>query len=95
MSMPDQPPSFSVGKVTALHGGEVNTFEPNEGCIKALREMIEMAEAGEITGIVCARLHGDNLGSYTIAGMAGPYSLLGALDMAQSELRDYMKDLQG
>ena len=81
----------SVGKVTALHGGEVNSFTPNEGCIKALREMLEMAEAGEITGIVCARLHGDNLGSYTIAGMAGPYSLLGALEMARSDLIESMK----
>ena len=81
-----------MGNVTALHGGEVNTFTPNEGCTKALREMLEKAEAGEITGIVCARLHGDNLGSYTIAGMIGPYSLLGALDMAKSELIDHMKD---
>ena len=87
-------PSFStVPSVVALHGGEVNTYTPNEGCIKALREMLEMAEAGEITGIVCARLHGDNLGSYTIAGMAGPYSLLGALDMAHDELRQRMLEI--
>lgn len=77
--------------VTALHGGDVNTFTPNESCINALREMLEMAEAGEITGIVCARLHGDNLGSYTIAGMAGPYSLLGSLEMARSDLIDAMR----
>jgi len=91
----DRPGSSPVGKVTALHGGEVNTFTPNEGCIKALREMLEMAEAGEITGIVCARLHGDNLGSYTIAGMTGPYSLLGALDMAHDNLRKIMADRLG
>lgn len=87
----DRPGSSPVPSVVSLHGGEVNTFTPNEGCIKALREMLEMAEAGEITGIVCARLHGDNLGSYTIAGMAGPYSLLGALEMARSELLGIMK----
>lgn len=82
---------MSSDNVTALHGVEVNVPTPNEGCIRALRQMLEMAEAGEITGIACARLHGDNLGSYVIAGMAGPYSLLGAMDMAQSELRDVMK----
>ena len=86
----EAPGSSPVPSVVALHGGEVNTFTPNEGCIRALREMLEMAEAGEITGIVCARLHGDNLGSYTIAGMIGPYSLLGAVDMAHSELRNRM-----
>jgi hypothetical protein len=86
----ETPGSLPVPSVVSLRGGEVNTFTPNEGCMKALREMLEMAEAGEITGIVCARLHGDNLGSYTIAGMAGPYSLLGALVMAQKEMTDLM-----
>lgn len=81
-----------MGSVTALHGGEVNTQTPNPGCIAHLRELLEKAEAGEITGIVCACLHGDNLGSYTIAGMIGPYSLLGAVDMAHSELRSRMLD---
>ena len=89
--MTDKPSSSPVPSVVALHGGEVNTFTPNEGCIRALRQMLEMAEAGEITGIVCARLHGDNLGSYTIAGMAGPYALLGAVEMARAELIDTMK----
>jgi len=80
-----------VGSVTALHGGVVNRPEPNVGCAQALREMLEMAESGEITGFVCARLHGDNLASYTIAGMAGPYGLLGALEMAKIELIDLMQ----
>ena len=88
----ETPGSSPVPSVVSLHGGEVNTYTPNEGCIKALREMLEMAEAGEITGIVCARLHGDNLGSYTIAGMTGPYSLLGALDMAHDNLRSIMAE---
>jgi len=82
-----------VGEVRSLHGGVVNTPTPDENCITALRRMLEMAEAGEITGIVCARLHGDNLASYTIAGRYGPYSLLGALDMAQQDLRDIMRGI--
>lgn len=80
-----------MGNVTALHGGKVNTPEPNDGCIKALRQMLEMAENGEITGIACARLHGDNLASYTIAGHVGPYGLLGAIDMAKAELTGLMQ----
>ena len=81
-----------MDKVTALHGGEVNGLKPNEGCIRHLRDLLEKAEAGEITGFVCASLHSDNLGSYTIAGMVGPYSLLGSLEMAKSELQELMKD---
>ena len=89
---PDKPNSSNVGEVTALYGGEVNRLTPNEGCVAHLRELLQRAEAGEITGIVCASLHADNLCSYTIAGMIGPYSLLGAIEMAKSELQDHMKD---
>lgn len=86
----DQPGSSPVGNVAALHGGKIILLAPNESCIAELRKMLEQAEAGEIVGIVCARLHGDKLGSYTIAGMIGPYSLLGAADMAHDELRRRM-----
>ena len=88
----DQPGSSPVHNVASLHGGEVILPTPNAGCIAELRRMLEQAEAGEIVGIVCARLHGDKLGSYTIAGMIGPYSLLGAVDMAHHELRERMGD---
>lgn len=81
-----------MGEVKALHGGEVILPTPNESCVAELRRMLEQAEAGEIVGIVCARLHGDKLGSFTIAGMIGPYSLLGAVDMAHHELRERMGD---
>lgn len=88
----DQPGSSPVHNVASIDGRPVNLPVPNEGCINALREMLTMAENGEITGIVCARLHGDGLGSYTIAGMTGPYSLLGSLDMAHDTLRKIMAE---
>ena len=78
-----QPPDIStVHNVTSLHGGPVLTPTPNESCIAFLRDMLEKAESGEITGFVAASLHGDGLASYTIAGMIGPYALLGGLEMA-------------
>lgn len=82
-----------MGDVTALYGDVVNTPTPDQNCIETLRQMLEMAEAGEITGIVCARLHGNNLSSYVIAGRCGPYSLLGALDLAAHDLRNTMMGL--
>jgi hypothetical protein len=81
-----------VADIRALHGGEVILPTPNESCIAELRRLLDKAEAGEIVGIVCASLHGDKLGSYTFAGMIGPYSLLGAVDMAHHELRERMGD---
>ena len=82
-----------MGDIVAMHGGVVNTPTPDQNCIEALRQMLEMAEAGEITGIVCARLHGNNLSSYAIAGRYGANSLLGALDLAAHDLRNMMMGL--
>ena len=54
---------------------------------------IEASTAGQIiTGFVAASLHGDGLASYTIAGMIGPYALLGGLEMAKMELMQRMQD---
>lgn len=91
----DRPGSSRGDNVASLHGGEITLGEPNPGCVAKLKELLERAEAGEITGIVCASLHSDKLASYSIAGLVGPYSLLGATDMAQSELLDIMKARQG
>lgn len=88
----ETPGSLPVGKVASLFGDDVITPEPNAGCIAHLRDLLEKAEAGEIVGFVCASLHRDKLSSYTIAGMIGPYSLLGAVDMAHHELRERMGD---
>lgn len=88
----DQPPLLNADNVTSLHGAQVEGGQPNAGCIAKLQELLERAEAGEITGIACASLHGDNTASYTIAGLVGPYSLLGAVDMSKAELQGLMKD---
>jgi len=87
----DQPGSSRVGSVTALYGGEVVTGDVNEGCVRMLRALLERAESGEVVGVVYAALHSDKLASYGIGGMAGPYSMLGALDMASDELKDLMR----
>ena len=90
----DRPGSSQGDNVTALHGEVMQTGRPHEGCVKALRELLARAEAGEVVGIVCASLHSDNLASYTLAGLIGPYSLNGAIDLAHDELRDRMKAAQ-
>lgn len=91
----DRPNSSHAHNVTSLHGGEITAGTRNEGCVAKLKELLERAEAGELTGIVCAGLHNDVTASYTIAGMVGPYSMLGAVDMARDELISLMKAAQG
>tara|TARA_B100000678_G_scaffold253262_1_gene229720 strand:+ start:411 stop:692 length:282 start_codon:yes stop_codon:yes gene_type:complete len=85
----DQPGSSRVGSVTPLRGDPVP--DVNEGCVRMLRALLERAESGEVVGVVYAALHSDKLASYGIGGMAGPYSMLGALDMASDELKDLMR----
>lgn len=87
----EKPASSTGDNVTALRGDKVFTGEPHAGCVAKLRELLERAEAGDLTGFVVASLHSDGTASYTIAGMIGPYSMLGATDMARSELIELMK----
>ncbi|MEW4469010.1 hypothetical protein AB1K62_14380 [Parasphingorhabdus sp. JC815] len=90
--MTAEKPNSSIGaNVTALRGDKVFTGQPHAGCVAKLKELLERAEAGDLTGIVCAGLHSDGTASYSIAGMIGPYSLLGATDMARTELIELMK----
>ncbi len=91
----DQPGSFRGHNVASLHGGAIQRGEPNAGCVAKLKELLERAEAGDVTGIVCATLHSDKTASSAVAGMVGPYSLLGAVEMAKSDLVGIMKAAQG
>lgn len=82
-----------MGSVASLFGGEVVApGVPNAGCVAKLKEILERAEAGDVTGIVCVCLHSDRTGSYSVAGMIGPYSMLGAVEMAKADLIDAMRD---
>jgi|GEM_PF-2039338 len=87
-----QSDTSDVHNVTSLHGDEVLQPKPNESCVKALRELLERAKSGDVVGTICISLHSDGLASFSINGMAGPYSLLGAVDMAKSDLQDLMKE---
>jgi hypothetical protein len=79
-----------MGDVKSLHGAQVQDGTPNQGCVDKLRDLLERAEAGEITGIALAALHSDNTASSCVAGMIGPSALLGQLRMAEHDLIAHM-----
>ena len=91
----DRPSSSQGDNVASLHGGEIMRGEPNAGCVAKLRELLERAEAGDITGIVCASLHSDKTASFAIAGMVGPYAMLGSVEMAKDRLIELMRAEMG
>ena len=66
--------------------------EPNTLVITTLEHMLQEARAGDIVGISCAYHGPDWHASYTIAGFAGGYSMLGAMQCAVAELADINRD---
>ena len=72
--------------VAPLFGGPVHVREVDEHAVAALEEALQAARSGEVVGVIIARVHYDNLSSYHIAGRMGGYSIIGALEMAKTEL---------
>ena len=72
--------------VVTLTGASVVQNKPNETCVRALRELLERAEAGDFVGIACAVLHGDATASYRVCGSVGGYSLVGANECVRAHL---------
>jgi len=75
-----------MGEVHSLHGGITGERQVVDGAVEALREMLEMAEAGELIGFAGAYLTHDGCGCYRVEGRVGGYSALGALETAKSHL---------
>ena len=72
--------------VVAISGGPIGTPEPNELCVTTLEDWLERARSGEIVGVSLAALHHDGLSSWAVGGKIGGHAMIGALEMARSEL---------
>lgn len=75
-------------KVIALNGGPTGLPEINQAAVSALEEWLEAARSGQIVGLVMVGLGHDAKAQWEIAGMVGGYGMIGALDIAKSDLVD-------
>lgn len=75
-----------MSNVRSLFGNTTVDHEPNATCIAECKRLLEAAQAGEVVGVAVVRLHKDNMASYSLAGIAGGFSMLGAAEMVKSEL---------
>lgn len=75
-----------MSNVKSIFGGPTGVAEPNETCVMTLRQYLEMAEAGEIVGVVIAALNKDGCAGYAVSGRVGGYSMAGALEVARDDL---------
>ena len=79
-------------KVVALHGGPTGEARPNEACIRTLEAFLEMARSGEIVGVTMAGLSADGCARYALGGVLGGYSIIGAIEMARTELIELARE---
>ena len=72
--------------VVSLHGGPTGERKPSPMCIEAIEEVLELAKAGEITGVAIASVYFDGRSDYRLSGFVGGYGLLGAVTMLQADI---------
>lgn len=81
-----------MSNVASLFGGPVGQREPNETCIETLEEWLEMARAGEIVGVAMAGLSFDGTARYGVGGRVGGYGIVGALEIAKTDIVELLRD---
>lgn len=74
--------------VISLNGKPIGKNEVSKVCVDTLREMLQSAESGELTGVAVVGLHSNGEASYHIVGQVGGFSMVGALDIIKAELVD-------
>lgn len=68
---------------------------PNDALVACLKDMLQKAEAGEITGAACVMVYDDGMASYSLVGQVGGFSMVGALHCVTSLLTEInLEDVQ-
>ena len=80
------------GNVVSLNGGPRGVREVNEAVVSVLEKWLEAARSGEVIGVAIALLDYDWCGRWSVAGVVGGYSMLGALEVARADLLEVMRD---
>ena len=65
---------------------------PNASLIECLKDILQKAESGEITGVACVMAYDDGMASYSLVGQVGGFSMVGALQCVTTLLNDINLD---
>lgn len=79
------------GRVSHIFGGPTGERDVNYRVVSLLEDLLERAHSGEIVGVSVCALSFDGCGSYWLGGKVGGYSMLGAMDVARSDLVDLIR----
>lgn len=61
---------------------------PNATLIACLKDVLQKAESGEITGVACVMAYDDGMASYSLVGQVGGFSMVGATQCVVSLLNE-------
>lgn len=80
--------------VTSIFGEPVADGKANEACVEELERLLECAKRGEVIGFAGTYMMQDYTSNYLIAGLAGGFGMLGAVEMIKAELIDINRDYE-
>lgn len=82
---------MSEGRVVSMFGGPTGERQVSDDVIRVLEDLLERAHSGEVIGFSGAVLVHDGCANFYACGMVGGYSMIGALEMAKSEVLDVLR----
>lgn len=70
-----------MSKVTHINGHSIaSSGEPREDVVALLEALLDLARAGDITGVACAVQHSDGSSGRDATGSFEPIAMVGQLD---------------
>jgi len=81
-----------MGEVRGLFGDVPEPGEPVASCVDCLRDLLQRAESGEVTGVIYAAVSAKGMGQHGAGGMIGNYGMIGALEVAKADVLSLMQD---
>ena len=72
--------------IVALYGGLPYQRKVVDSVVGELEALLEKAKSGEVVSVVAAFTYHDGSGGFSISGLVGSYSMLGALRVAENDV---------
>ena len=80
--------------VISVFGGAIGKPEPIADCVACLEKYLEMARSGKIQGVAMVAIDSDNVTEYAISGHVGGFAVIGALQIVQQHLTDFIMEVE-
>lgn len=85
--------SDEAGKIIGLRTGQPlpPPGEPHEGTVALLKDMLERAESGEITGVAMAVMYKDGATQFAYDGLVNSPAVVGKIEIMKQDIIGRMR----